>query len=741
MSHTTVTLQRNTQPIRLARPVKTVTLARIAGGPKGDPGTDTSLLVAKGDVLTHDGVDAVRLGVGTDGQILKALSTEPTGLQWDTINADDLAVAAPGASVDAGDLSVEGVATTFVRSDHQHAVSTGIPVDIGLANAEGVSTDLARADHVHDMPLSALPLHAASHLPLGTDPLATAAGITIVADAAPAVGVADSFARSDHAHGFPTVAPAALVAGALATEGVAADFVRSDHGHAAPTAVPGATINAGDAAVEGVAGTFVRSDHQHAVATGSAGTIEPDDVAAEGVSTDLARADHTHAIVAATAVEITDASNAEGVATSFARSDHTHSHGARGGGTLHAAATAILAGFMSASDKAALDAHLIDFGNPHQVGITQAYVQDGGTLTLNATDAALVVDGAALPAGEESYLLTTRGATVVLDTRFDTVASRTIIQSGGVGGVDLESSLFPDRATVRVLLDQLEFLPQDRVRTSVLPGAGAFLLQSTIGLNFVNATLSAFVRFAPIIQYHQSANPFGQGLLFNASGIFENLPSVAVNMTTGLTFVAQNRYRANAQTITMVQALESLNQPILDVTAGGTFTMTGTQRLFTARGSILTGATLSGDRICYTADRFSTFTGTLTGTNVGLDITDLQPGVAGAVGIRSAIVAAAGVDFINSVGATGAVRLGGELEIDGALNHDGTTVGLYAVAPVTQDTDIGALTLTTHSGVPNTTLVDVSGTGDDATINDNLHELGLQINALRDHVRRLGSMA
>ena len=88
-----------------------------------------------------------------------------------------------------------------------------------------------------------------------------------------------------------------------------------------------------------------------------------------------------------------------------------------------------------------------------------------------------------------------------------------------------------------------------------------------------------------------------------------------------------------------------------------------------------------------------------------------------------------------------AYTITGILTLSNDLNHDGSNVGLYGAAPVAQAADIGALTLTTHSGAPNTTLVDVAGSGDDATINDNLHELGLQINALRTLLRDLGPMA
>ena len=301
-----------------------------------------------------------------------------------------------------------------------------------------------------------------------------------------------------------------------------------------------------------------------------------------------------------------------------------------------------------------------------------------------------IIDGALLPAGEQSYLLTTRGATVVLDTRFDTVASRTVIQSGGLGGVDLESSLFPDRATIRILLDQLEFLPQDRTFTAVIPGAGLFLLDSTITLNFVNATLSAFVRFAPLIQYQQNANPFGQGLLFNAGGTFQNLPAVAANMSTGLTFVAQNRYQANAQAVTIAQTLESLNQPTLAIAAGGTLTMTGSLRLFTGRGSLLAGATISGDRIVFTADDFSTFTGVLTGVNVGLDIEDLSSGVGGAIGIRSVLGNGSALRrFIDHTG-TAESDFGGTINLTGAaLFNYSTTDALGGGAAATLGT-IGA---------------------------------------------------
>lgn len=82
--------------------------------------------------------------------------------------------------------------------------------------------------------------------------------------------------------------------------------------------------------------------------------------AAAGVSVLASRYDHKHDVDVAAPSTVAQA-NAEGAATSLSRSDHVHNHGAQplGGGTNHAVATPNpggFAGFMSAADKARLDA-------------------------------------------------------------------------------------------------------------------------------------------------------------------------------------------------------------------------------------------------------------------------------------------------------------------------------------------------------------------------------------------------
>lgn len=71
---------------------------------------------------------------------------------------------------------------------------------------------------------------------------------------------------------------------------------------------------------------------------------------AVGVSLKYARQDHTHQIAVGTPQTI-GSSNLPGASTNLARADHLHNHGNQAGGSLHAAATSSVAGFMPASDR------------------------------------------------------------------------------------------------------------------------------------------------------------------------------------------------------------------------------------------------------------------------------------------------------------------------------------------------------------------------------------------------------
>ncbi len=95
------------------------------------------------------------------------------------------------------------------------------------------------------------------------------------------------------------------------------------------------------------------------------------------------------------------------------------------------------------------------------------------------------------------------------------------------------------------------------------------------------------------------------------------------------------------------------------------------------------------------------------------------------------------------IDATGKLTVTGEVEIDGALNHDGTTVGFYGTAPGTQST-IAALTDNT-TGTANDTLEALtSGTvyaTDVAAIRNNFADLAAKINEFRTALRNVGLLA
>lgn len=197
--------------------------------------------------------------------------------------------------------------------------------------------------------------HASRHLPNGLDPITTAAGVMVSAATTNAVGTANSLARSDHGHAVSTGAASSQTPDQANAAGTSANLARADHIHNIATAAPSADLSATTTNSQGAASSFSRSDHGHAISTGAASTQNPDQTNAAGTSVNLARADHVHNIPTASAVDISDSTNAQGSSSSFARADHVHSHGSRAGGTLHAAATTSVAGFMSASDKAFLD--------------------------------------------------------------------------------------------------------------------------------------------------------------------------------------------------------------------------------------------------------------------------------------------------------------------------------------------------------------------------------------------------
>lgn len=111
----------------------------------GDAG-GASPLTTKGDIFAYDTDDA-RLPVGTDGQFLKADSTQPTGLKWETASgtgdllaANNLSELTPTASTARSNLGLGTAATSntgdFATASHTHAttdITSGTMADARIA--------------------------------------------------------------------------------------------------------------------------------------------------------------------------------------------------------------------------------------------------------------------------------------------------------------------------------------------------------------------------------------------------------------------------------------------------------------------------------------------------------------------------------------------------------------------------------------------------------------------------------
>ena len=221
---------------------------------------------------------------------------------------------------------------------------------------------------------------------------------------------------------------------------------------------------------------------------------------------------------------------------------------------------------------------------------------------------------------------------------------------------------------------QLEVFPEGVTKT----GLGDIIaLESDIDVDFAGGTMSSLVRFGSTVSFLQNANPFGMGPLFNAAGVFQNDPSAASNLGTALSFVGQNTYRANAQAITMAGVMRShISQEKLDAISGGTASL-GQMTHFFVGGNIETGWTVTTRRGVHLLG-LGVNTGTLT-NNYGLHIENHDDG-SNNIGVLIEMDTGDG-DAIETRGDARCL-FGGEVEIDGDLNHDGANAGFRAVAPV-----------------------------------------------------------
>ncbi len=138
-----------------------------------------------------------------------------------------------------------------------------------------------------------------------------------------------------------------------ATPGVLRDISSSGSGVSLATTAPAAV---GTTAVVGVGTTAARADHVHIHGAQTDGTLHA--AATTSVAGFMSAADKTKLDSTATlssAIPASVGAQTAGVATTASRSDHIHDHGNQTAGTHHAAATTSVAGFMSTTDKTKLD--------------------------------------------------------------------------------------------------------------------------------------------------------------------------------------------------------------------------------------------------------------------------------------------------------------------------------------------------------------------------------------------------
>jgi len=287
---------------------------------------------------------------------------------------------------------LDGIATGATATP----LSSTPPPNIATASGAGADTSAARSDHTHGHSdqaggtLHATATPASAGFMSGPDKgkldgIAAGATATPLSStpppniaAASGAGSDTNAARSDHSHGHGDQAGGTLHA--TATAATPGFMSNSDKGKldgiaTGATATPLSSTPPPNVAAASGAGSdtnAARSDHTHGHGDQAGGTLHATATPASAgfmSGSDKGKLDGIATGATATPLSGTPppniaAASGAGANTSAARSDHTHGHGDQAGGTLHATATPASAGFMSAADKAKLDA-LAPGGSTH----------------------------------------------------------------------------------------------------------------------------------------------------------------------------------------------------------------------------------------------------------------------------------------------------------------------------------------------------------------------------------------
>lgn len=279
---------------------------------------------------------------------------------------------------------------------------------------------------------------------------------------------------------------------------------------------------------------------------------------------------------------------------------------------------------------------------PSALGITLQNAYDGSAgaipqIALTDALGTFTVDSAARGGAGDTVNIfdSVDGATVALRVSFDRTNARTMVAGGGLGGIDLESTLFPGRAIISLGFDQLLFLRQDR---TIITGSPGFFLWTSVltmpaSIPLLARSFGGFIDLGGTFQFAASASPFGMGNALLHRAIWKNSTGVVANLGPSFLFANNAIYQADGATITASQARIFFDNATYNVINAGVGTMAAAvgHVSFFGNLTINAGWTIALRRGLFCQD--PTVAGTLT-TQVIVEIPNLVAATTN-IGIRS----------------------------------------------------------------------------------------------------------
>jgi len=289
----------------------------------------------------------------------------------------------------------------------------------------------------------------------------------------------------------------------------------------------------------------------------------------------------------------------------------------------------------------------------------------------------------------------------------------------------------------------IDLIPSGRTFTGAgLDGTKGFInIDGAITINQASGLVPSGFHFGSTITAQQSLNGLGGGFLFRNYMTLKNANGVTANLAPVYTLAAQPFFQADAATITMGFGADFFSSPTFNRINSGTLTVGGFgipyMQVAAWDFTVGAGVTIASRAGVYVAN--AAVTGTLT-DNYGVLVAGQQGGTNGfGVVIGDALTNTLWVNNSNnSTDVAGGIVFGsskdtnlyrsaadtlktddklhvvGELELDGALNHDGANVGFFGTAPATQQTELtDELTSITHTapGTPDYAIQDLTAGG------------------------------